>query len=123
MTMWMLLALHPALAADDVAVLKGTQCTPRGACTDFDITLYDTGRFVTSNGDAGTYSLPANAKGYPELHYTLGREDGVFSWTSLNCWEDAGSPLNPDLGTVNVCLTAETQLLRPYSFACDAQGL
>lgn len=113
-----LLTLSPALA-DDTTLLEGERCTSKGICTDLKITLYDSGRFITSDGLAGTYSVPADRHGQPQIAYTTGRTGGTMDWGPDNCWEEATSPLNPDIGSVNVCLTAEAQTVRPYSASCE----
>ncbi len=117
MTVWMMLTLAPALAGD-AAVLKGKRCDARGRCTDLSIELYDTGRFLTSDGIAGTYRMPPGRDGTPTFEYDIGKLGGSIPSGPLNCWEEATSPLNPDLGSINVCLGIELQEFQPFSDSC-----
>jgi hypothetical protein len=112
----------PALASQ-VAVLEGRRCNRDGSgCVAFDIELFDNGRLLTSDGIAGTYTLTRGRTGR-DLSYQVGRTNGTIAEAPENCWEEAESPLNPALGSINVCLTTELQRLRHYDPVCDTAPL
>jgi hypothetical protein len=112
-----------AIQASAQVVLEGTRTDAHGREVPYTMSLDDSGRFEDSLRRIGTWSMTQEGTGRT-LNWMLGTSlRGSIPEAPDNCWAEASSPLNPDLGSINVCLATALQVLRPYSASCETNFL
>jgi hypothetical protein len=118
--MWLL--LMGEVLAQDRAGMSGRWCDSAGRCKTYTVDLYRDGTLRDSLGRRGTYTLKGSGT-RRELRYQIGSLTNLAYEGSQDCWVEASPPLNPALGSINVCLGVALQELSHYDPECETNTI